>query len=56
MLLATTRDQITEVALAVGYGALPRFDKLFKRYPGLTASAYRERGAPPTPRERATGT
>ena len=42
-LLATTREQITEVALAVGYSDLPRFDKLFKRYTGMTPSAYRGR-------------
>jgi two-component system response regulator YesN len=70
-LLATTREQITEVALAVGYGDLPRFDKLFKRYTGVTPSAYRDRtgrdrtgpagdaahpAAAPTARESATGT
>ena len=42
-LLATTREQITEVALAVGFSDLPRFDKLFKRYTGVTPSAYRDR-------------
>jgi YesN/AraC family two-component response regulator len=40
-LLARRQDSITEVAHAVGFGDLPRFDKLFKRYTGLTPSAYR---------------
>jgi two-component system, response regulator YesN len=40
-LLTRTRNQVTEVAMAVGFGDLPRFDKLFKRYTGLTPSAYR---------------
>ena len=61
-LLATTRDHVTEIALAVGYGDLPRFDKLFKQYTGMTPSAYRkgrERTVEPsalTTQERATGT
>ncbi len=42
-LLARRQDSITEVAHAVGFGDLPRFDKLFKRYTGLTPSAYRTR-------------
>lgn len=45
-LLATTREHITEVALAVGYSDLPRFDKLFKRYTGVTPTAYRGRWGP----------
>jgi two-component system, response regulator YesN len=40
-LLATTPASITDVALMVGFGDLPRFDKLFKRYTGLTPHAYR---------------
>jgi two-component system response regulator YesN len=40
-LLADSRIQVTEVALTVGFGDLPRFDKLFKRYTGVTPSAYR---------------
>ena len=40
-LLSTTPASITEVALLVGFGDLPRFDKLFKRYTGLTPHAYR---------------
>jgi two-component system, response regulator YesN len=43
VLLLRTQDSITEVAHAVGFGDLPRFDKLFKRYTGLTPSAYRIR-------------
>src|SRR6266498_2607588 len=41
VLLARDQGAITEVAQTVGFGALPRFDKLFKRYTGLTPSAYR---------------
>lgn len=40
-LLANGRASITEVAQMVGFGDLPRFDKLFKRYTGFTPSAYR---------------
>jgi YesN/AraC family two-component response regulator len=43
-LLSRTPATITEVALAVGFGDLPRFDKLFKRHTGLTPSAYRTAG------------
>lgn len=39
--LASSSASVTEVALAVGYGDLPRFDKLFKRYTGVTPRAYR---------------
>jgi AraC-like DNA-binding protein len=34
---------MTEVAQMVGFGDLPRLDKLFKRYTGVTPSAYRHR-------------
>lgn len=37
---------ITDVAQSVGFGDLPRFDKLFKRYTGLTPSAYRAQSVP----------
>ncbi len=40
-LLTAGQVSITEVAQIVGFGDLPRFDKLFKRYTGLTPSAYR---------------
>ena len=40
-LLAAGQTSITEVAQSVGFGDLPRFDYLFKRYTGLTPSAYR---------------
>jgi len=40
-LLAARQTSITQVALTVGFSDLPRFDKLFKRYTGLTPSAYR---------------
>jgi two-component system, response regulator YesN len=40
-LLARPEPRITEVALAVGFGDLCRFDKLFKRYTGVTPSHYR---------------
>ena len=42
-LLLTRHVSITEVAQMVGFGDLPRFDKLFKRYAGVTPSAYRDR-------------
>ena len=40
-LLTAKQDSITEIAMAVGFGDLPRFDKMFKRYTGFTPSAYR---------------
>lgn len=40
-LLAAGHVSITEVAQNVGFGDLPRFDKVFKRYTGFTPSAYR---------------
>lgn len=40
-LLAAGHHSITEVAHDVGFGDLPRFDKMFKRYTGVTPSAYR---------------
>jgi len=43
-LLATMQTSITEVAMAVGFGDLPRFDKVFKRHTGYTPSAYRSQG------------
>ena len=42
-LLGTGGFSITEVAQMVGFGDLPRLDKLFKRYTGVTPSAYRDR-------------
>jgi YesN/AraC family two-component response regulator len=42
-LLIAKQAPITEIALAVGFGDLPRFDKVFKRYSGCTPSAYRSR-------------
>ena len=42
-LLADNRLSITAVAHDVGFGDLPRFDKLFRRYTGLTPSAFRTR-------------
>ncbi len=42
-LLATGGVSITDVAHMVGFGDLPRLDKLFKRYTGLTPSGYRHR-------------
>jgi YesN/AraC family two-component response regulator len=41
VLLAAGHRSITEVAHDVGFGDLPRFDKMFKRYTGVTPSAYR---------------
>jgi YesN/AraC family two-component response regulator len=40
-LLAAGQLSITEVAQNVGFGDLPRFDKVFKRYTGITPSASR---------------
>jgi len=40
-LLATDDVSISEVADMVGFGDLPRFDKVFKRDTGFTPSAYR---------------
>lgn len=42
-LLADGQVSITVVAQDVGFGDLPRFDKLFRRYTGLTPSAFRLR-------------
>lgn len=42
-LLRTGHVSITEVAQMVGFGDLPRLDKLFKRYTGVTPSVYRHR-------------
>jgi AraC-like DNA-binding protein len=41
VLLAADHVSISEVAQNVGYGDLPHFDKVFKRYVGITPSAYR---------------
>jgi AraC-like DNA-binding protein len=40
-LLLSKRLSITQVSQMVGFGDLPRFDKLFKRHVGVTPSAYR---------------
>ncbi len=42
-LLGTGHVSITDVAHMVGFGDLPRLDKLFKRYTGVTPSGYRPR-------------
>jgi two-component system response regulator YesN len=50
VLLSSTEESITEVAHAVGFGDLPRFDKVFKRYTTFSPSAYRSsasRARPP---------
>jgi len=41
-LLSVMQASITEVALTVGFSDLPRFDKLFKRYTGVTPSSFRD--------------
>jgi two-component system response regulator YesN len=41
VLLAADDVSISEVAQMVGFGDLPRLDKVFKRYTGLSPSAYR---------------
>jgi two-component system, response regulator YesN len=48
VLLAAGHVSITEVAQNVGFGDLPRFDKVFKRYTGVTPSAYRSLGHSPS--------
>ena len=40
-LLASSHASMSEVAQAIGFTDLPRFDKMFKRHTGLTPSAYR---------------
>jgi two-component system response regulator YesN len=40
-LLAADDVSISEVAQIVGFGDLPRLDKLFKRYTGFSPAAYR---------------
>jgi two-component system, response regulator YesN len=56
VLLAAGHRSITEVAQDVGFGDLPRFDKMFKRYTGFTPSAYRSLNLPgaTTSKDRAT--
>jgi two-component system, response regulator YesN len=41
VLLADSHVSISEVAQNVGFGDLPHFDKVFKRYAGITPTAYR---------------
>jgi two-component system response regulator YesN len=41
VLLAADDVSISEVAQMVGFGDLPRLDKVFKRYTGFSPSAYR---------------
>jgi two-component system response regulator YesN len=41
LLRTRTTVSITEIAQTVGFGDLPRFNKLFKRAMGVTPSAYR---------------
>jgi len=41
VLLADGHVSVTEVAQIVGFGDLPRFDKVFKRYTSVTPSSYR---------------
>jgi YesN/AraC family two-component response regulator len=41
VLLATDDVSISEVAQMVGFGDLPRLDKVFKHYTGFSPSAYR---------------
>lgn len=49
ILLTDTQLPVTEVALAMGFSDLARFDKLFKRHTGVTPSAYRARQSKATP-------
>jgi two-component system response regulator YesN len=41
-LLLTTERPMTEIAQLIGFGDLPRFDKVFGRLTGTTPSAYRK--------------
>ena len=41
-LLVDPNTRITDIALAVGFGSLPQFGRLFKRSTRLTALAYRQ--------------
>ncbi len=47
-LLSAGHVSITEVAQNVGFGDLARFDKVFKRYTGVTPSAYRSLAQSPS--------
>ena len=42
-LLEETEHSITDIALMVGFGDLPRFDKVFKGQMGLSPSDYRKK-------------
>jgi transcriptional regulator GlxA family with amidase domain len=46
-LLRRSGHSITEIAHLVGFGDLPRFDKVFRRRTGLTPSGYRNRTSGP---------
>jgi two-component system response regulator YesN len=54
-MLSQGTASITEVAQAVGFGDLPRFDKLFKRDTGVTPSTYRSEGLETRTRIAASG-
>jgi two-component system response regulator YesN len=45
-LLLVPGYSITEIAQMLGFGDLPRFDKVFKRFEGISPSAYRSLTAP----------
>jgi two-component system, response regulator YesN len=47
VLLAAGHRSITEIAQDVGFADLPRFDKVFKRYTGVTPSDYRSANLSP---------
>ena len=40
-LLANPSLSISETALAAGFGSIPHFERMFKRYAGVTPSQYR---------------
>jgi two-component system response regulator YesN len=42
-LLRDSGRTITEIAQMVGFGDLPRFDKVFRRATGMPPSVYRDR-------------
>lgn len=41
-LLSATSMRITEIATAAGFGSIQQFNEMFKRYVGLSPTAYRE--------------
>jgi two-component system response regulator YesN len=53
-LLRSSRHSVTDVALMVGFGDLPRFDKIFRKRLGMSPSSYRARAWAATSDRRQT--